>query len=67
MMDQKEKFTNMGISAVLHTSTRDNIPELEQKCLFDRPDSLPAIQSQKGVESGDETSQQYGLETCKTI
>ena len=26
-----------------HTNTRDNIPELEQKCLLDRPDSFPAV------------------------
>ena len=38
-----------------HTNTCDKIPELGQKCLLDRPDSLPAVQSQKGVESGDET------------
>ena len=42
--------------AVLHTNTCDNIPEPGQKCLLDRPDSLPTVQSQKGVESGNETS-----------
>ena len=38
------------------TNTCDKIPELGQKCLLDRPDSLPAVQSQKGVEFGDETT-----------
>ena len=38
-----------------HTNTCNKIPALGRKCLLDRPDSLPTIQSQKGVESGDET------------
>ena len=38
-----------------YTNTCDKIPELGEKCLLDRPDSLPADQSQKGVESGNET------------
>ena len=38
-----------------HINTCDKIPELGQKCLLDRPDSLPAVRSQKGTESGDET------------
>ena len=40
-----------------HTNTCDKIPELEQKCWLDRLDSLPAVRSQKGVESGNETRQ----------
>ena len=39
-----------------HTNTCDKIPELGQKCWLDRPDSLPAVRSQKGVESGNETT-----------
>ena len=42
-----------------HTNTCDKISELGQKCLLDRPDSLPAVRSQKGVESGDETILAY--------
>ena len=31
------------------TNTCNKIPELGQKCLLDRPDSLPAVRSQKGT------------------
>ena len=38
-----------------HTNTSYKIPELGQKCLLNRPDSLPVVPSQKGVESADKT------------
>ena len=48
-----------------HTNTCDKIPELGQKCWLDRPDSLPAVRSHKGVESGNETINHQVKDKCK--